>query len=68
MKPPESTQVVIVFIFYTFQCRALAKRLAIAEKNRETLSEEVKLANQNITRLQVKDLPVYVYMAALLHT
>uniref|UniRef100_A0A8C4GNT8 Protein phosphatase 1 regulatory subunit 21 n=1 Tax=Dicentrarchus labrax TaxID=13489 RepID=A0A8C4GNT8_DICLA len=33
-------------------CRALAKRLAIAEKSRETLSEEVKLANQNITRLQ----------------
>uniref|UniRef100_A0A674BXQ8 Protein phosphatase 1 regulatory subunit 21 n=1 Tax=Salmo trutta TaxID=8032 RepID=A0A674BXQ8_SALTR len=34
------------------QCRALAKRLAIAEKSRETLTEEVKLANQNITRLQ----------------
>uniref|UniRef100_A0A3P8ZV74 Protein phosphatase 1 regulatory subunit 21 n=1 Tax=Esox lucius TaxID=8010 RepID=A0A3P8ZV74_ESOLU len=33
-------------------CRALAKRLAIAEKSRETLAEEVKLANQNITRLQ----------------
>uniref|UniRef100_A0AAX7V1T5 Protein phosphatase 1 regulatory subunit 21 n=1 Tax=Astatotilapia calliptera TaxID=8154 RepID=A0AAX7V1T5_ASTCA len=33
-------------------CRALAKRLAIAEKSRETFSEEVKLANQNITRLQ----------------
>uniref|UniRef100_A0A8C9WYF3 Protein phosphatase 1 regulatory subunit 21 n=1 Tax=Sander lucioperca TaxID=283035 RepID=A0A8C9WYF3_SANLU len=36
----------------TSLCRALAKRLAIAEKSRETLSEEVKLANQNITRLQ----------------
>lgn len=35
-----------------FQCRALAKRLAIAEKSRETLSEEVRLAGQNITRLQ----------------
>uniref|UniRef100_A0A674BY85 Protein phosphatase 1 regulatory subunit 21 n=1 Tax=Salmo trutta TaxID=8032 RepID=A0A674BY85_SALTR len=34
------------------ECRALAKRLAIAEKSRETLTEEVKLANQNITRLQ----------------
>uniref|UniRef100_A0A8C2X0D1 Protein phosphatase 1 regulatory subunit 21 n=1 Tax=Cyclopterus lumpus TaxID=8103 RepID=A0A8C2X0D1_CYCLU len=30
----------------------LAKRLAIAEKSRETLSEEVRLANQNVTRLQ----------------
>ncbi|KAF7662357.1 hypothetical protein LDENG_00237720 [Lucifuga dentata] len=37
--------------FYA-ECRALAKRLAIAEKSRETLGEEVKLANQNITRLQ----------------
>uniref|UniRef100_A0A1A8GVR9 Protein phosphatase 1 regulatory subunit 21 n=1 Tax=Nothobranchius korthausae TaxID=1143690 RepID=A0A1A8GVR9_9TELE len=37
--------------FYS-ECRALAKRLTIAEKARETLSEEVKLANQNITRLQ----------------
>uniref|UniRef100_A0A8C7T114 Protein phosphatase 1 regulatory subunit 21 n=1 Tax=Oncorhynchus mykiss TaxID=8022 RepID=A0A8C7T114_ONCMY len=34
------------------ECRALAKRLAIAEKSRETLTEEIKLANQNITRLQ----------------
>ncbi|KAL0983855.1 hypothetical protein UPYG_G00133780 [Umbra pygmaea] len=34
------------------ECRALAKRLAIAEKSREILTEEVKLANQNITRLQ----------------
>uniref|UniRef100_A0A7N8WTX8 Protein phosphatase 1 regulatory subunit 21 n=1 Tax=Mastacembelus armatus TaxID=205130 RepID=A0A7N8WTX8_9TELE len=36
----------------TSLCRALAKRLAIAEKSRETLSEEVKLANQKITHLQ----------------
>nr|XP_046210684.1 protein phosphatase 1 regulatory subunit 21-like isoform X1 [Oncorhynchus gorbuscha]XP_046210685.1 protein phosphatase 1 regulatory subunit 21-like isoform X1 [Oncorhynchus gorbuscha] len=34
------------------ECRALVKRLALAEKSRETLTEEVKLANQNITRLQ----------------
>ncbi|CAB1338457.1 unnamed protein product [Coregonus sp. 'balchen'] len=34
------------------ECRALAKRLAIAEKSRETLTEDVKLANQNITCLQ----------------
>ncbi|KAG7251987.1 hypothetical protein CRUP_035013, partial [Coryphaenoides rupestris] len=33
-------------------CRALAKRLALAERSREALSEEVKVANQNITRLQ----------------
>lgn len=47
---------IVTFFFYPnpFQCRALAKRLAIAEKNRETLSEEVRLANQNITRLQVR--------------
>uniref|UniRef100_A0A667WXN4 Protein phosphatase 1, regulatory subunit 21 n=1 Tax=Myripristis murdjan TaxID=586833 RepID=A0A667WXN4_9TELE len=39
-------------VHFHSECRALAKRLAIAEKSRETLSEEVKLANQNITRLQ----------------
>ncbi|XP_038669714.1 protein phosphatase 1 regulatory subunit 21 isoform X2 [Scyliorhinus canicula] len=37
--------------FYA-ECRALAKRLALAEKSRETLSEEIKVANQNIVRLQ----------------
>ncbi|XP_067844842.1 protein phosphatase 1 regulatory subunit 21 isoform X1 [Heptranchias perlo] len=37
--------------FYA-ECRALAKRLALAEKSRETLSEEIKAANQNIVRLQ----------------
>lgn len=42
----------IVSVFL-FQCRAVAKRLAIAEKSRETMTEELKLANQNITRLQV---------------
>ncbi|XP_039639434.1 protein phosphatase 1 regulatory subunit 21 isoform X2 [Perca fluviatilis] len=39
-------------VHFHSECRALAKRLAIAEKSRETLSEGVKLANQNITRLQ----------------
>ncbi|XP_068424499.1 protein phosphatase 1 regulatory subunit 21 isoform X2 [Clinocottus analis] len=39
-------------VHFHSECRALAKRLAIAEKSRETLSEEVRLANQNITRLQ----------------
>lgn len=39
-------------VHFHSECRALAKRLAIAEKSRETLSEEVKLSNQNITRLQ----------------
>uniref|UniRef100_A0A8D3A619 Protein phosphatase 1 regulatory subunit 21 n=1 Tax=Scophthalmus maximus TaxID=52904 RepID=A0A8D3A619_SCOMX len=39
-------------VHFHSECRALAKRLAIAETSRETLSEEVKVANQNITRLQ----------------
>ncbi|TKS85428.1 Protein phosphatase 1 regulatory subunit 21 [Collichthys lucidus] len=39
-------------VHFHSECRALAKRLAIAEKSREALSEEVKVANQNITRLQ----------------
>lgn len=39
-----------------FQCRAVARRLAIAEKSREALTEELKLANANITRLQVLQL------------
>ncbi|KAM6956208.1 protein phosphatase 1 regulatory subunit 21 [Aplochiton taeniatus] len=39
-------------VHFHAECRALAKRLAIAEKSREALSDEVKLANQNITRLQ----------------
>ncbi|XP_043551551.1 protein phosphatase 1 regulatory subunit 21 isoform X2 [Chiloscyllium plagiosum] len=37
--------------FYA-ECRALAKRLALAEKSREALLEEIKVANQNIVRLQ----------------
>lgn len=35
------------------QCRALSKRLALAEKSKETLTEEMKVASQNISRLQV---------------
>ncbi|MFT7806016.1 protein phosphatase 1 regulatory subunit 21 [Arapaima gigas] len=37
--------------FYA-ECRALAKRLALAEKSRETLMEDAKVASQNISRLQ----------------
>uniref|UniRef100_A0A8C5V273 Protein phosphatase 1 regulatory subunit 21 n=1 Tax=Microcebus murinus TaxID=30608 RepID=A0A8C5V273_MICMU len=37
--------------FYA-ECRALSKRLALAEKSKEALTEEMKLASQNITRLQ----------------
>lgn len=39
-------------VHFHSECRALAKRLALAEKSRENLSEDVKLSNQNITRLQ----------------
>ncbi|KAJ3610552.1 hypothetical protein NHX12_022644 [Muraenolepis orangiensis] len=39
-------------VHFHAECRALAKRLALAEKSREALGEEVKAANQNITRLQ----------------
>uniref|UniRef100_A0AAQ5Y7P8 Protein phosphatase 1 regulatory subunit 21 n=1 Tax=Amphiprion ocellaris TaxID=80972 RepID=A0AAQ5Y7P8_AMPOC len=39
-------------VHFHSECRALAKRLTIAEKSRETLSDDVKMANQNITRLQ----------------
>ncbi|XP_075843722.1 protein phosphatase 1 regulatory subunit 21-like isoform X1 [Microtus pennsylvanicus] len=37
--------------FYA-ECRALSKRLALAEKCKETLTEELKLASQNSSRLQ----------------
>uniref|UniRef100_A0A8D2DQH5 Protein phosphatase 1 regulatory subunit 21 n=1 Tax=Sciurus vulgaris TaxID=55149 RepID=A0A8D2DQH5_SCIVU len=37
--------------FYA-ECRALTKRLALAEKSKEALTEEMKLASQNISRLQ----------------
>uniref|UniRef100_A0A8C9IIK9 Protein phosphatase 1 regulatory subunit 21 n=1 Tax=Piliocolobus tephrosceles TaxID=591936 RepID=A0A8C9IIK9_9PRIM len=37
--------------FYA-ECRALSKRLALAEKSKEALTEEMKLASQSISRLQ----------------
>ncbi|EPY80329.1 KLRAQ motif-containing protein 1 [Camelus ferus] len=37
--------------FYA-ECRALSKRLALAEKSKEALTEEIKVATQNISRLQ----------------
>ncbi|GAB5569604.1 protein phosphatase 1 regulatory subunit 21 isoform X1 [Prionailurus iriomotensis] len=37
--------------FYA-ECRALSKRLALAEKSKEALTEEMKVAGQNISRLQ----------------
>nr|XP_023413025.1 protein phosphatase 1 regulatory subunit 21 isoform X4 [Loxodonta africana] len=37
--------------FYA-ECRALSKRLALAEKSKEALTEEMKLASQNVSRLQ----------------
>ncbi|XP_059973645.1 protein phosphatase 1 regulatory subunit 21 isoform X1 [Mesoplodon densirostris] len=37
--------------FYA-ECRALSKRLALAEKSKEALAEEMKVASQNISRLQ----------------
>ncbi|XP_060044424.1 protein phosphatase 1 regulatory subunit 21 [Erinaceus europaeus] len=37
--------------FYA-ECRALSKRLALAEKSKEALTEEMKVASQNISRLQ----------------
>lgn len=39
-------------VHFHAECRAVAKRLAMAERSRDTLVEELKLANQNITRLQ----------------
>ncbi|KAK7902178.1 hypothetical protein WMY93_018947 [Mugilogobius chulae] len=39
-------------VHFHSECRALAKRLALAEKSRETLTEDMKVSNQNITRLQ----------------
>ncbi|XP_022360092.1 protein phosphatase 1 regulatory subunit 21 isoform X3 [Enhydra lutris kenyoni] len=37
--------------FYA-ECRALSKRLALAEKSKDALTEEMKVAGQNISRLQ----------------
>ncbi|XP_041069938.1 protein phosphatase 1 regulatory subunit 21 isoform X2 [Carcharodon carcharias] len=39
-------------VHFFAECRALVKRLALAEKSRETFSEEIKVANQNVVRLQ----------------
>ena len=43
----------IMVCFLISQCRALSKRLALAEKSKEVLTEEMKVASQNISRLQV---------------
>ncbi|XP_062346506.1 protein phosphatase 1 regulatory subunit 21 isoform X5 [Cinclus cinclus] len=39
-------------VHFHAECRALAKRLSLAEKSKESLTEELKLSSQNITRLQ----------------
>ncbi|XP_035421111.1 protein phosphatase 1 regulatory subunit 21 isoform X2 [Cygnus atratus] len=39
-------------VHFHAECRALAKRLSLAEKSKESLMEELKLASQNISRLQ----------------
>uniref|UniRef100_A0A8B9PPP4 Protein phosphatase 1 regulatory subunit 21 n=1 Tax=Apteryx owenii TaxID=8824 RepID=A0A8B9PPP4_APTOW len=39
-------------VHFHAECRALAKRLALAEKSKESLIEELKLASHNISRLQ----------------
>ncbi|NWV66859.1 PPR21 phosphatase, partial [Malurus elegans] len=43
-------------VHFHAECRALAKRLSLAEKSKESLTEELKLASQNITRLQASQL------------
>ncbi|XP_062461845.1 protein phosphatase 1 regulatory subunit 21 isoform X2 [Pezoporus occidentalis] len=39
-------------VHFHAECRALAKRLSLAEKSKESLTEELKLASQNTSRLQ----------------
>ncbi|XP_029820938.1 protein phosphatase 1 regulatory subunit 21 [Manacus vitellinus] len=39
-------------VHFHAECRALAKRLSLAEKSKESLTEELKAASQNISRLQ----------------
>ncbi|XP_077586271.1 protein phosphatase 1 regulatory subunit 21 [Stigmatopora nigra] len=39
-------------VHFHSECRALAKRLAIAEKSRDNVVEEMKRASENITHLQ----------------
>ncbi|NWY71684.1 PPR21 phosphatase, partial [Erithacus rubecula] len=43
-------------VHFHAECRALAKRLSLAEKSKESLTEELKLSSQNITRLQASKL------------
>nr|XP_014432114.1 protein phosphatase 1 regulatory subunit 21 isoform X2 [Pelodiscus sinensis] len=39
-------------VHFHAECRALAKRLSLAERSKESLVEEMKLATQSISRLQ----------------
>uniref|UniRef100_A0A8D2L045 Protein phosphatase 1 regulatory subunit 21 n=1 Tax=Varanus komodoensis TaxID=61221 RepID=A0A8D2L045_VARKO len=39
-------------VHFHAECRALAKRLSLAEKSKESLLEEMRLSKQSITRLQ----------------
>ncbi|XP_054841820.1 protein phosphatase 1 regulatory subunit 21 isoform X2 [Eublepharis macularius] len=39
-------------VHFHAECRALAKRLSLAEKSKESSTEEMRLARQSITRLQ----------------
>ncbi|NXY25416.1 PPR21 phosphatase, partial [Atrichornis clamosus] len=48
-------------VHFHAECRALAKRLSLAEKSKESLMEELKLASQNITRLQARPLVILFF-------
>ncbi|NXU18944.1 PPR21 phosphatase, partial [Pardalotus punctatus] len=48
-------------VHFHAECRALAKRLSLAEKSKESLTEELKLASQNITRLQARPLVILFF-------
>lgn len=53
-EPVQSTSLIgILTRMPDSECRALSRRLALAEKSKETLTEEMRLASQNISRLQV---------------
>uniref|UniRef100_A0A4X2LCD5 Protein phosphatase 1 regulatory subunit 21 n=1 Tax=Vombatus ursinus TaxID=29139 RepID=A0A4X2LCD5_VOMUR len=39
-------------VHFHAECRALSKRLSLAEKSKDSLNEEMKVASQNISRLQ----------------
>ncbi|XP_072491727.1 protein phosphatase 1 regulatory subunit 21 isoform X2 [Notamacropus eugenii] len=39
-------------VHFHAECRALCKRLSLAEKSKDSLNEEMKIASQNISRLQ----------------